>query len=132
MRRLLTVTALIEATAGVPLLVLSSLTATILLGRPLVDPAALTVARVGGAGLLTIGMACWLARGDAQSDAARGLVTALVIYNVGAVAALGVAAIEGIAGIALWPAILLHVAMAAWCVVRLLGDIGEVDRLSNT
>ena len=78
------------------------------------------MARVGGAGLLALGVACWLARGDIQSSAAKGLVAGMLVYNVGAVMVLGNAGISlQRVGIALWPAFVLHVAMTGWCVVCL-------------
>jgi hypothetical protein len=49
-------------------------------------PAASTMARVGGAGLLARGIACWFARGVTQSRATRGLVAAMLLYKVAAVA----------------------------------------------
>ncbi|MGA9723269.1 MAG: hypothetical protein WBQ86_12505 [Candidatus Binatus sp.] len=61
------------------LLCLPSAAALLLLGKPLEAPAALTVARIGGAGLLTLAVAFWLARRDSQSRAARGLVAAVVL-----------------------------------------------------
>jgi hypothetical protein len=69
--------------AGFALLCFPSITVELLLGAPLETLAALTVARVGGAGLLALGVACWLARGDTQSRAARGLVAAMLLYDVG-------------------------------------------------
>ena len=103
------------------LLCVPSAAAALLLGRPLEAPAALTVARVGGAGLLTLGVACWLARSDTQSPVARGLVTAMVIYNLGAALILGAAGIQSRpVGIVLWPAVVLHAAMTIWCVMSVL------------
>ena len=103
------------------LLCLPSAAADLLLGTPLEAPAASTVARVGGAGLLTLGLACWLARNDTQSPAAKGLVTAMVIYNLGAAFILGVAGVRSQSvGIVLWPAVVLHTFMAVWCVMSLL------------
>jgi quinol-cytochrome oxidoreductase complex cytochrome b subunit len=114
-------TAVIEIGAGLALLCVPSAAAALLLGTPLEAPAAFTVARVGGAGLLTLGVACWLARSDAQSPAARGLVTAMVIYNLGVALILGAAGIQSQpVGIVLWPAVVLHVAMTIWCVMSLL------------
>jgi len=38
--------------------------------------------------LLALGVACWLAREDAASRAAKGLVAAMLLYNIGVVAVL--------------------------------------------
>src|SRR5260221_420771 len=59
-----TVTAVIELGAGLALLGWPSATVALLVRVPLEAPAALTVARVGGAGLLALGVACWFARGE--------------------------------------------------------------------
>ena len=91
MKTLHTVTAVIELGAGLALLCVPSPVGVLLLGSPLDTPTALSVARVGGAGLLSLGVACWLARGDSESRAARGLVAAMLLYNVGAVAILAFA-----------------------------------------
>ena len=77
MKTLHTVTAVIELGAGLALLCVPSPVGVLLLGSPLDTPTALSVARVGGAGLLSLGVACWLARGDSESRAARGLVAAM-------------------------------------------------------
>jgi hypothetical protein len=111
-------TAMIEAGAGLALLCLPSRAAKLLLATPLQEPAACVVARVGGAGLLTLGVACWLARTDTQSSAARSLVTAMVIYNLVVALVLAAAGLRSQpVGIVLWPAVVLHTAMTAWCVV---------------
>jgi hypothetical protein len=120
MKALHTVTAVIELGAGLALLCFPSKTAALLLGSPLDTPTALTAARVGGAGLLSLGVACWLARGDSQSLAARGLVAAMLLYDFAAVAILAFAGIGfGLHGVALGPAVVLHAAMTVWCVVCL-------------
>jgi len=120
MKKLHTVTAVIEAGAGLALGCCPSFTMTLLLGSPLDTPATLTLGRVAGAALLALGVACWLARGDTQSRAARGLVAAMVGYNSAAVALFAYAGIGlGLHGIALWPAAVLHAAMADWCIVDL-------------
>ena len=118
---------MIELGAGLALLVWPSATVTLLVGVPLEAPAPLTVARVGGAGLLALGVACWFARGDAQSRAARGLVAAILLYDVAAVAVLAFAGIGfGVHGVALWPAVVLHAVMAVWCVTRLLRKPAQI------
>jgi hypothetical protein len=50
---------------------------SLLISSALDTPAALTVGRVAGAALLSLGVACWLAREDEQSRATRGLIAAL-------------------------------------------------------
>jgi len=115
-----TATALIELGAGLALLSFPSAAVALLLGAPVETPAALTVARVAGAALLTLGAAFWLARGDTQSRAARGLVAAMVLYNLGAAIILGAAGIRSQpVGIVLWPAVVLHAAMTIWCIMSL-------------
>jgi hypothetical protein len=121
MKALPIVTAAIEVGAGLALLGFPSAVAVLLLGTPLETSAALTVARVGGAGLLALGVACWLARGGMQSRAAIGLVAAMLLYNAAAVAVLAHAGIGlGLHGALLWPAVFLHAAMAVWCALCLL------------
>jgi len=114
-------TAVVELGAGLALLCFPSSAAEVLLGAPLEAPAALAVARVGGVALLTLGVACWLARDDAHSPAARALVTAMVLYNLGVVFILGAAGIRSLPiRVVLWPAaVVMHLSMATWCVMSL-------------
>ncbi len=109
-------TVLIEAGTGVALLVTPSVVVKLLMGSPL-DPAfAVVLGCVAGAALLALGMACWRARTDIQSPAARGLVTAMLFYNLAAVVLFIYADFYlKLQGIALWSAVILHAAMAAWC-----------------
>ena len=120
MKRFLTLTAIIEAATGFGLIVIPSVVVRLLLGSPLDTPAVVTLGRVAGAALLALGVACWLARNDRQSRAARGLVVAMLVYNIVATAVLAFAGIGlGLHGVALWPAVLLHAVMAIWCIVCL-------------
>lgn len=115
MKKLLTITAIIEAATGLGLLAAPAVLAQLLLGATLNAPAAITVARVAGAALLALGVACWLARDDG-----RAMVVAILFYNVIAVAILAYAAVGLVlSGIGLWPAIALHTALAGWCVAAL-------------
>jgi hypothetical protein len=103
------------------LLALPSLAATLPFGSSLDTPAGITVVRVAGAALLAIGVACWLARHDGQSNAARGLVGTLVLYKSAFLTVL----VYGGMGLALsnnglWPSALVHAAMTVWCIIRFL------------
>jgi hypothetical protein len=120
MKILLVVTAVGEASTGLLLLALPDLVGSLLLGASPGSPAALVMIRVGGAALLGIGAACWMARNDGQSATARGLLAALVLYNLAASAVLAHAGtVLGLSGIGLWPAVFLHAALAVWCVACL-------------
>jgi hypothetical protein len=132
MSRLLKLTALIEAATGFGLIVMPSVVVRLLLGSPLDTSAAVTLGRVAGAALLALGVACWLAQYDAQSCAARGLVSAMVLYNVGAVAILGAAGSRSQpVGIGLWPAVVLHAVMTVWCVTSLLRKPTRINYATN-
>jgi len=127
-KSLLGVTAVLEAGVGLALAALPSQLAAILLGSPLDGAVASTIARVAGVALCALGLACWLARHDGVSHAARGLVTALVFYNAAASMVLVYAGVAlELSSVALWPTVLIHVAMAAWCVIRLLGKPARVS-----
>ena len=120
MNRLLKLTALIEAATGFGLIVIPSVVVRLLLGSPLDTPAAVTLGRVAGAALLALGVACWLARDDTQSRTARGLVAAMLMYNIAATAVLAFAGIGlQLHGVVLWHAVVLHAVMAIWCIVCL-------------
>lgn len=120
MRSLLAITAAVEAGTGLALVIAPSVVVQALLGTAL-DPAGGSVlGRLLGTALLAIGTACWIARGAAPGRAATGLVAAMLVYNVAAVSLPGYARIGlGITGLLLWPAIVLHSVLAAWCVACL-------------
>ena len=122
MKNLLAVTAVIEAGAGLALLGVPSITASLLVGAPLEAPAAITLARVGGAAILTLAIACWLLRRDAHGLASRGLVAPMTFYNISVAAVLAWASLDGIYGVLLWPAVAFHGAMGAWCISNLRND----------
>jgi hypothetical protein len=120
MKTLQTVTAIIEAGAGLALLGVPSITASLLLGMPLDSPAAVSLARVGGAAILALAIVCWLARLDAQSPESRGLIVAMVFYNFAVAAVLAFTGfVDELHGVLLWPAVLFHLAMGAWCIASL-------------
>jgi hypothetical protein len=120
MKTLLAITAALEAATGAALLLSPPLLVSILLGTSLDTPAASVVGRIAGAGLLALGVGCWMARDHVASGAARGAVAAMVVYNVAATAVLAYAGARlGFSNIILWVAVALHVALAGWCGVCL-------------
>jgi hypothetical protein len=113
---LLVVTALGEGGTGLALLSAPAVVFRLLLGVESAAPQALVIGRVAGGALLAIGVACWLARNDGRS-AQFGLLTGVLVYDVAAAVLLSAAGSSlGMTGVALWPAVVLHGALALWCV----------------
>ncbi len=120
MKALLTITAVVEALTGIALAVAPSSVVPVLLGSPLDSPAGQVIGRVLAAALFSIGAACWVARTDAHSRTAAGLIAAMLLYNVAVAALVGYARIGlGMVGPGTLPAIVLHFALAVWCVACL-------------
>jgi len=116
MRVFLVASAIIEAAAGAALIAAPAWVASALLGAPLDAPAGLVVARLAGVALLSLGVACWSGSRDARSRAAFGIVAAMLLYNLAAVALLLSARFgAGLPGVGLVPTSALHAAMAVWC-----------------
>jgi hypothetical protein len=121
MNRFLAVTAAIEAAAGLGLLALPAVAVNLLLGAE-ISGAAVPVGRVAGVALLALGLACWLARRHAVS----ALTSAMLLYNCGVAVVLAMAGVvSGMTGVLLWPAVVLHAAMAIWSLMmsRCLGSL---------
>lgn len=120
MKNLFTVTAIMEAGAGAVLLAFPAQPVAYLLGSSMDTPAAVIIGRIAGVALLSLAVTCWLARNDAHSPAASGIIAALLFYNVAAAVLLGMAGLrpESAHGI-VWVLALLHASMAVWCVARL-------------
>jgi hypothetical protein len=117
---LLIVTALGEAGIGLLLLAWPPLPMTLLLGTDQASPEAAIIARVAGAALFAIGVACWLARNDPGSPGLVGLLGGVLIYDAVVAALLGYGGLVlHMAGLALWPAVGLHAALAVWCAMAI-------------
>jgi hypothetical protein len=108
-------TAAMEAGAGLALLIAPTLVITLLLAG-LVTNTHVALGRLAGAALLSLGAACWWARSDAGSVASRALVGGMSVYNVTVIAIVLAGSFGSLSRPILWVVILLHGAMAAWCV----------------
>jgi hypothetical protein len=123
MRRqyLLIVTALVEGATGLVLLVFPSIPCALLLGVAQASPETSVVARIAGAALLAAVVACWLGRSDKGGASQFGSLTGILIYDLAAAVILAYAGLFlGLVGVALWPAVVLHAALAVWCVMCLV------------
>ena len=115
MRKLLRVTAVLEAGTSLAALLVPRLLVALLFGPASATQLELFLVRFIGAALLSLGMACWWAAEDPESRAAEGIVKAMLLYDVAAAGLLLYAGTSGFTGIVLWPAIVVHSAMAIWC-----------------
>ena len=115
MSKLLLLTmALIEAGTGIALLVAPSSFVALLLGEGLSSPQSVVLARITGAALISIAVACWWESKGEPSERS-GLVGSMLIYNLAVPLLLTQAAHDGTHGIAIWPACALHFGLAVWC-----------------
>jgi hypothetical protein len=97
-----------EIATGIALLLVPSLTGQLLLGVELAGVAAI-VARVAGIALIALGIACWPATPLAGMLFYSAAVTAYLAY---------VGAVDGVGGVLLWPAVLLHAILTAFLAIR--------------
>jgi len=116
-RSLLATTAAVEGIVGAALLAVPSQVVSVLLGGTLEGPAGTIAARLAGAALGALAVACWLASRDAGTPAAGGLIGGVLFYNVVGAGLLLTARFGlGMESMALLPAAALHVALAGWCI----------------
>ena len=113
------VSAVMEIGAGVALLVAPDLAIRLVLGSSATE-AGVALGRLAGGAVLSLGVACLLARHDGVSTASRALVSGMLTYNA-AVVALVLTGSLGSLGPLLWGLALLHGGMALWCVLLLRG-----------
>lgn len=108
--KILLFAALGEGAFGLLLTVAPVLVARLLLAID-VSGAAIMVGRLAGIGLITLGVVCW-PRGDSRT--ARNI---MLTWSVLAFAILVVIGLRGSAGVLLWPAVVVHGAIAVLLVV---------------
>jgi hypothetical protein len=116
----LLVTAIGEGGTGIGLLLLPAVVLSLLLGIQAPATDILVISRVTGAALLAIGLISAVASRDAGSPTLLGVLAGVLLYDMTVAGLLGYAGgALGLSGPALWPAVVLHVALAVWCVVCL-------------
>ena len=120
--RLLSVGGVLETVSGLGLLLDPAGGASALFGSSM-EGAGVAIGRIGGGGLLSLGIACWLARKTPTSPASVGVAWAYLAYNVvtcgtlvwasvafggGSLPALGGAVLHGVLGAAMLSALLVR------------------------
>jgi hypothetical protein len=119
--RLLIVTAVVEVATGLALLCAPTVPIVLLLGIRTASPEVALISRVTGTALLSIGVSSWLARNDRDSRAQNGVLIGVLIYDIIVAILLAYAALVlKLVGVALWPAVVLHSALAVWAVASLV------------
>lgn len=123
-RYLLLVTAMGEGVTGLALATTPKLVLELLLGVSKSSPEAIVIARVTGGALLALAVVCWFARNERGSASGRGVLVGVLLYDCVAAAMLVSAmVVDGLVGVALWPAVAAHVALAGWCVGSLVARL---------
>lgn len=116
MKLLLIITAVFEGATGLALLAAPSMAVSTLLGAELDTPAALVVGRIAGAALVALAIACWHARDGERYGIAAGVVTCMFVYNLAAALIVTYAGVGlGLRSALMWPVIVTHTVLAAWC-----------------
>jgi hypothetical protein len=119
-RVLLRISATLEGAMALVFFFDPSLPVWALFGQPLDGALAQLAARIAGAALLSLAMACWWAGADSASRAASGLVAALLVYGLLAIFLLLYARmVLTLSGVGLWPPVILLAVLALWCMAAL-------------
>jgi hypothetical protein len=120
MKLLLIIAAVVEAGAGLTLLLMPIVVVSVLLGAPLDTPTGLVAARIAGAALVALAIACWQARNGERGSPATGVVKAMLFYNFATAMVLVYAGIRlDLRSAILWPAIVLHLGLGVLCASNL-------------
>jgi len=129
MKLLLIIAAVIEAVVGLALLLVPTVAVSALLGVPLDTPTGLVAARIAGAALVSLAIACWRARNGDRGSPATGVVEAMSFYNFAGAMVLVYAGVRlELRSALLWPAIVLHLVLGAWCVLTLWFTLRKVAK----
>jgi hypothetical protein len=120
LRLLLTLAGGLEILAGLATLITPAPVVSLLLGVP-ADAVALVLARLFGAGVFALGLACLKARHDVGSPAGLAVSLGITSYNMlAAVVLFWTAAGSGLGGLLLWGAGIGHATLGALFVSALV------------
>ena len=112
LRTLMMAAATLEVVTGIALLVSPALVARLLLAQDVAGTGA-AIGRLCGVALLSLGVACWPGHEESGDRVVSQALPAMLIYNSLAAAYLGfLRSAGGFSGVLLWPAIVLHAALA--------------------
>ncbi len=113
LRLLLILSGSLEIPAGIAALIIPGPVLSLLLEGP-ADPIASVVARLFGAGVFALGLACLKARNDVASPAGVAVSLGITSYNVlASVVLLWAAAASSLGGLLLWGAGIGHAVLGA-------------------
>jgi len=122
LRLLLILSGGLEILAGLPALITPGPLLSLLLGGS-ADQIASVLARLFGAGVFALGLACVKARHDVASPAGLAVSIGITSYNVlAAVVLLWTAAASGLGGLLLWGAGIAHAALGLLFVSALMTE----------
>jgi hypothetical protein len=122
LRLLLLLSGGLEILAGSAALIIPAPVVSLLLGSPL-DSIGVVLARLFGAGVFALGLACLKARDDVWSPAGLAVSIGITSYNVlAAVVLLWTAAGSGLGGLLLWGAGIGHATLGALFVSALVAS----------
>src|SRR6476660_7624176 len=132
MKLLLIIAGVIEAVAGLALLLIPTVAVSALLGIPLDTATGLVAGRIAGAALVALAIACWQARNGERGSSATGVVEAMSFYNFAAAMVLIYAGIRlELRSALLWPAIVLHLGLGAGCLTNLWFTRSKLSRVAS-
>lgn len=123
--RFLTLTAIFECATAIALLAAPQTFILLLFEVELNEPMAILVAQIAGAALFTIAITCWQSRKFLNETSTRGLLQALLFYNIAVALLLVYSALNYSlisAGVIL--VAITHFLFAGWCAIILWHHTG--------
>ncbi len=117
MKKLLTITAILEALTGIALVIAPIHVVQLLLSSPLSENGGIIIAMIGGAAILSLAFTCWIFRNNTHS---MGIVNLLLFYNSAVLAIATYGMINySLSAFGLWVVVGFHSMMSTWCIVVL-------------